>query len=146
MIEKESPFEGLFVVAKFYLSRHPDGSYRFISRSLGKFSIVDRDFTGKLEHKDVWVCKINREIRPGKNSAAFVLMPIKKVENPDKELLKLIPGYYSVHEVGGAAMILPNDNPSGYWILSKITRSLFQKYYAVVVPIEYKEPTDAVSA
>lgn len=127
------------MVAKFYLSRHPAGYYRCISRTLGKFGIVDKDFQGKVEHWDVWVCRITREIRPGKPSAAFVLMPVKKVEKPSEQLRKLIPGFYDVQNRDGAALILPTTEPGAYWILSRATRSLFDKYYAVVVPVEYRE-------
>lgn len=134
-------FDGLYVVAKFYLSRHPSGVYRCISRSLGKFSIVDKDFQGKVEHKEVWVCRITREIRPGENSAAFVLMPIKKLDNPSDQLRKLIPGFYEVLPKQGAALIIPQQDPEAYWILSRTTRSLFTNYYAVIVPIEHKEET-----
>lgn len=141
-----SPFEGIYVVAKFYLSRHPDGSYRYISRTLGKFSIVDREFKGTMEHKDVWVCRISREIRPGKGIAAFVLMPIKKIKNPSSELRKLIPGYYDIYPQNGAALVIPNQDPSAFWVMSKITRSLFSGYYAIVVPIQYEESTDSVGS
>lgn len=146
-MENQSSFEGLYVVAKFYLSRHPAGYYRCISRTLGKFGIVDKDFKGKVDHWDVWVCRITREIRPGKPSAAFVLMPVKKIEKPAEQLRKLIPGFYEVQNRGGAALILPTTEPGAYWILSRATRSLFEKFYAVVVPVEYKEESvDAIEA
>lgn len=138
---KKSEFEGVHVVAKFFLSKAPSGEFTCISRTLGKFSIVDKNFTGKVENKDLWVCKVVREIKPGENKGAFVLMPVEKIIDPQTTIRKLIPGFYEVHPAGNGAFLIPNSEPSSYWVLSHGTRQIFSsRYYAVVVPIDYKEP------
>ena len=137
---KKSPFEGIFVVAKFFPSKSPQGKLTFISRTLGKFSVVDRSFEGTIENQDIWVCKIIKEINPKKNTGAFILLPVKKVEDTETKIRKIIPGFYDVESVGKAALVTPNTDPADYWILSKSTRQIFSKrYYAVVVPIQFEE-------
>ena len=138
-MEKKSPFEGIYVVAKFFPSKSPQGKLTFISRTLGKFSVVDRDFTGTVVNQDIWVCQIIKEINPEKNTGAFILMPVKKIENIGNKIRKIIPGFYDVEKIGKAALVTPNTDPADYWILSKSTRQIFsKKFYAVVVPIQYE--------
>ena len=86
-----SVFEGVYTLAKFYLSRSPDGKMNCISRTLGKFSIVDREFEGVISDQDIWVCKIIKEIHPRKNIGAFVLRPIEQVDVD--HIKKIIPGF-----------------------------------------------------
>ena len=132
-----SIFEGVYTLAKFYLSRSPSGDMNCISRSLGKFSIIDREFDGTINDQDIWVCKILKEIQPRKNAGAFVLRPIERVD-PDN-VKKIIPGFYDAQPMGTVISIIPNTDPHDYWMLSKNTRKIFsKKYHAVVVPIAYK--------
>jgi hypothetical protein len=139
MLNKDrSIFEGVYTLAKFYLSRSPQGKMNCISRTLGKFSIVDRNFDGTINDQDIWVCKIVREISPRENVGAFILQPIELVE-PDR-IKKIIPGFYDAQPMGKVISIIPNTDPHDYWMLSKNTRKIFNKrYHAVVVPIAYKE-------
>ena len=135
----QSRYECLYVVAKFYLSKAPDGKLNCISRTLGKFSILDRADEESVDNQDVWICKILREIKPNKNSGAFVLRPLEKID-PNKRIRKIIPGFFDVQDVGGAALVVPNTDPADCWMLSKGTREIFaKKYYAVIVPIAYSE-------
>ena len=135
----KSQHEGIYVVAKFYLSKAPDGKLNCISRTLGKLSILDTADEEKIENKDVWICKILRELKPGVNSGAFVLRPLEKID-AEKRIRKIIPGFYDIEEIGGAALVSPNTDPADCWILTKGTREIFaKKYYAVIVPIAYSE-------
>lgn len=136
--ESTSYFDGVYVVAKFFMSKAPDGSFNCISRSLGKFSIIDRAFAGTVNCQDVWLCKVMRELKPGQNNGAFVLRPIEKV--PIDKVRKIIPGFYDVQTIGKAVCIVPNTDPSDCWMLSKATRQIFaRRHYAVIVPIAYNE-------
>ena len=81
--------------------------------------------------------KIIKEIKPRQNNGAFVLRPIELVD-PDN-VKKIIPGFYDAQPMGKVISIMPNLDPSDYWMLSRNTRKIFsKKYYAVVVPIAYK--------
>ena len=134
-----SRYKGLYVVAKFYLSKAPDGKLNCISRTLGKFSILDTVDEEKVGNHDVWICKILREIKPNENEGAFVLRPLEKID-ADKRIRKLIPGFFKIKKVAGAALIIPNTDPADCWILSKRTREVFsKKHYALIVPIAYSE-------
>ena len=127
-------FEGLHVIAKFFSSKAPNGDINCISRTLGKFSIIDNTFKGEVKDGDLWLCKIIKEIRPGQNNGSFVLMPVNKAD--PLQLRKLIPGFYKTQEVDGVAILTPDNSPSDYWILSTDTRQIFaKKFYAVIVPI-----------
>jgi hypothetical protein len=135
-----SPFVNCYVVCKFFMSKAPNGTVNCISRTLGKFGIIEKNTNKKVEHQDIWVCKIVREIKPGSNHGAFVLRPLEKI-SPD-DLRKLIPGFYEVQEAcgGKAAFAIPNTEPMQFWMLSRTTRQIFsKKNYAVVVPIQYQE-------
>jgi hypothetical protein len=134
-----SIFEGVCVVAKFYLSKAPNGKMHCISRTLGKFSILDRNFNGTVNDQDIWVCRIVKEINPGKNQGTFVLYPLELIDID--QVKKIIPGFYDARPIGRAISIIPNTDPQDFWMLSSCTRKIFSKrYYAVVVPIAYTGP------
>lgn len=142
----KSLFEGVYVIAKFYYSKAPDGTSKLISRSLGKFGILDRVAvkSREVDNKDVWLSRIAGEIYPGKNHGAFLLSPVTKIEDPDTQLLKLIPGFFSVVARGSTALLTPNSDPDKYWILSHGTRKIFShKYHTMVVPISYAAAEEA---
>lgn len=134
---KASPFAGVQVVAKWFFSKAPDGTMQCISRTLGKFSVLERQPDGSpstVENYSVWVCEIVKEIRPGQNNGAFILRPIKKID--PSGIRKLIPGFYDLSIRDKVAVIKPNSDPEDYWMLSKATRQIFsKKYNAVIVPI-----------
>lgn len=131
------PFCGLTVLAKFFYSKAPDGSMQFISRTLGKFSVLERAEDKpvvQIQNKSIWLCEIVKEIRPGKNHGAFVLRPIQQID-PD-HIRKIIPGFYDLQVEDRVAVVKPNSDPSDFWMLSKATRQIFsKKYNAVIVPI-----------
>jgi len=136
--KNRSIFEGVYTLAKFYISRSPTGNMNCVSRSLGKFSIIDKNFNGTVSDQDIWVCKVVKEIHPRQNVGAFVLWPVELVD-VDK-IKKIIPGFYDAQPMGKAISIIPNTDPHDYWMLSKLTRKIFsKKFYAVVVPIAYRE-------
>lgn len=138
MGRNKSLFEGVYVVAKFFLSKAPDGKLNCISRTLGKFSIIHKDYEGIVENQEIWVCKILKEIKPNENNGAFVLKPVEKIK--DTRLRKIIPGFYEVHPAGKAALIVPNTDPADCWMLSAATRKIYaKKYHAVVVAVAYSE-------
>lgn len=140
LISRErSIFEGVYVVAKFYLSKAPNGKVNCISRSLGKFSILDRNFNGEVSNQDIWVCRIVREINPGRSQGTFILFPLEHIHID--QVKKIIPGFYDARPIGRAISIVPNTDPGDFWMLSSGTRKIFSKrYYAVVVPIAYTGP------
>jgi hypothetical protein len=139
-----SPFEGLFIVAKFYLSKAPDGSIKSVSRTLGKFGILENSTKDLVGDREVWVCQIQKEIKPDRNHGAFILKPFQKVENPDTQLRKLIPGFYEQEIVGKTVILHPNSDAGHFWILSSTTRQIFsKKYNAVIVPICFQPRADS---
>lgn len=142
MQQQQSLFQNVYVVAKFFTSKAPNGDTHCISRTLGKFSIVDNSFQGTVDNQSIWLCKITKEIKPNKNLGAFVLLPLKNVD--PKSIKKVIPGFYDFQQAGkGMALVRPNSDPSSYWMLSKATRQIFsKKYHAVIVPICYTEESE----
>lgn len=136
VIAKQNPLVGLHILAKFFLSKSPDGQTNCISRTLGKFGIVDKSCSIEVNHQDIWVCEITKEIKSGQNNGAFVLWPKQKID--PSRIRKLIPGFYETKTEGKAVLIYPTTDASDYWMISKKTRQLFsKKFYAVVVPVEY---------
>lgn len=143
--QEDDSFCGLTVVAKFFYSRAPDGTMQCISRTLGKFSVLNRGSanTSLVSNKSIWVCKILKEIRPGKNYGAFILEPVKQVD--PESIRKIIPGFYDLHVEKRVAVLMPNSDPSAFWMLSKATRQIFsKKYNAVIVPISEVNNENAI--
>ena len=105
---RSSIFEGVYIVAKFFSSKAPDGKTNCISRTLGKFSVVDSSSEKKVKDQEVWVCKILKEVKPGRNQGTFILEPIERVLKPESQLHKVIPGFYDLQTVNKAAIITPN--------------------------------------
>ena len=140
-----SVFEEVYVVAKFYKSKAPSGDMGFISRSLGKLAVIDKQYHGMVQEREIWICQIVKETRTGENNGVFVLRPVERIESD--QIRKVIPGFYEVQQIGKAALISPNTDPDAKWILSRSTRRMFaKKYHAVIVPIRYQEKQEKVAA
>lgn len=132
---EQSIFTDLIVLAKFYRSKAPNGDYNFISRTLGKISLVEAEDQEILEDQDIWLSRIIKEVKPNTNQGAFILKPLKKVE--PKLIKKLIPGFYESKEVGNAVVIYPNENKELLWLISKPTREIFsRKFSSLIVPFQ----------
>lgn len=138
------PFEGVMVVAKWFYSKAPDGTMQCISRTLGKFSVLERGEDGSpsaVENYSIWLCRIVKEIRPGQNNGAFILKPVHRID--PNQIRKIIPGFYDLSVRDKVAIIRPNSDPGDYWMLSKATRQIFsKKYNAVIVPIGHKHENE----
>jgi hypothetical protein len=135
-------FDGMFVVAKFFLSRSPEGEMGFITRTLGKLGLLDNQFKGTIQDQEFWLCEIKKEIMPRTSKGAFILTPTKRIDA--QKIKKIIPGFYDYEKVDGVALVKPNLEPEEYWILSKITRQLFEKKHrAIIVPIQYDRAQNA---
>ncbi len=130
--------KGMKVVLKFFLSKGPNNVTKLISRTLGKLSLIEEKYTGKVGDQEIWVCEIEKEIGPNKNHGAFLVRPVRKVE-PDR-IKKLIPGFYSVIAHGKTVYLYPKDGPNEPWLVSINTRKIFNaKYTSIIVPIEDEE-------
>lgn len=132
---EQSIFTDLIVLAKFYRSKAPNGDYNFISRTLGKISLIEAEDQEILTDQDIWLCRIMKEVKPRTNQGAFILKPLKKV---DPTLIKkLIPGFYEAKEVENAVVIYPNENKEGLWLISKKSREIFsRKCNSLIVPFQ----------
>ena len=136
-------FNGLHIVAKFFLSKAPSGETSFITRTLGKLGLLDNQFKGTVQDQEMWLCEIKKEIMPRQSKGAFILMPVQRLE--PSSIKKIIPGFYDYEKVDGVAVVKPNSEPNNYWILSKVTRQIFEKKHrAIIVPIEYKSESAEV--
>lgn len=131
---EQSIFENVEVVAKLFYSKAPSGKVQCISRSMGKLAIVENNTEADVRDKELWHCKIIKEIHPGQNRGAFIIKPLKRIE--PESIKKLIPGFYTEKDQGNALILTPKENKSDYWVLSRVTRSVYtEKYSIIVVPI-----------
>lgn len=142
---KKSLFQGVHVVAKFFLSKSPaDGSYQLVSRTLGKLSLVDKPYRGMVQNKDIWVCEILEETRVGTCGGAFILKPVKKIDA--NHVRKIIPGFYDIKVVDRYAVLIPDSEPQESWMLEATTRRcMFKRYYATIVPIAFEKENAILS-
>jgi hypothetical protein len=137
---KKSLFQGVYIVAKFFTSKSPDGSHQNISRTLGKLGLIDKPFRAMVENRDIWVCQILEETRPGTCGGAFILKPVKKIDHA--LVRKAIPGFFNIQIIDRYAVLTPNSDPQESWMLEMTTRRcMFKEYYATIVPIAFQEET-----
>lgn len=129
---------GIKVVLKFHNSKDPNGNIRLVSRTLGKLSLVNNDFSGVVNDQEVWICQIEKEIHPNRNKGVFIVRPIKKVDV--SKLKKLIPGFYRHVAHDRTIFLYPKSLQNEPWLISIETRSAFSsKYISIIVPIDCEE-------
>ena len=138
---EQSIFKDLIVLAKFYRSKAPNGDYNFISRTLGKISLVESEDQEILQEQDMWLCRIVKEVKPNTNQGAFIVKPLKKVD--PKGVKKLIPGFYEEKAIENAVVLYPNENKEALWLVSKPTREIFSRRFSSLI-VPYQGNLDAV--
>ncbi len=104
---------------------------RFITRTLGKVGV----FRGNgISYKGFWLVEIVKEIHEGKNTGAFVLNPIKKLESD--EIRRVTPDDCEVKIINGVYYLTPISE--GHCILDLTAKKkLLTKNYAVIVESTY---------
>lgn len=110
---------GIYTVVKFIVNTNFDdrNQNRIITKTLGKFGVVDTDYQGPCpNHDEFWLCKIVKEIKSGTPKGCFVLTPIMKLARSD--IRPLIPktGFSTEYEEGGICYVTPT-NPNNYYFI-----------------------------
>lgn len=85
---------GVLALAKFHHNQDLDSSNKMITRTLGKFGIISKTYTGEMPTEDeFWIVRIINNIRPEEHQGCFILEPLKKVDY-SKQIGKLVNGMY----------------------------------------------------
>ena len=110
---------GIYTCVKFIMNTNYDtkNQNRIITKTLGKFGVVDTDYNGPTpDHDQFWLTKIVKEIKAGTPKGCIVLTPIMKL---DRLWIKpLIPktGLSTEYEENGISYVTPT-NQSQYYII-----------------------------
>jgi len=134
---------GIYTIAEFHLNKDQDSQNKVISRSLGKFGLIDNSYEGEYpKQEEFWLVKIKNNIRPELAQGCFILDPILKVDFTT-EVGKLVSGMYKTEEFGPALVIItPNEEYKGkFWQIPLEERKKF-KNKAVVVKQFYEESNE----
>jgi hypothetical protein len=139
---------GMLTVAKFHNNADTDSFNKVISRTLGKFGLIDKDYAGEYpKPEEFWVVKIKKNIKPDKTEGCFILEPLKKLDFTN-DVGKLAWGMYSIEEIGKAVTIIrPNQEyQNKYWQLPLEERKHFKNKAVIVIQneklLEQKEVKD----
>lgn len=85
---------GVLALAKFHHNQDLDSSNKMITRTLGKFGIISKTYTGEQPKEDeFWIVKIVNNIRPEEHQGCFIVEPLKKIEYVT-QVGKLVNGMY----------------------------------------------------
>lgn len=118
-MEENVRIRGVYTVVKFILNTNYDtrNQNRIITKTLGKFGVVDTDYQGPCpNHDEFWLCKIVKEIKAGTPKGCIVLTPIMKL---DRNCIKsLIPntGLSTEYVENGICYVTPS-NPNNYYLI-----------------------------
>lgn len=134
----ENNINGIYTLAKFHKNADSDSPNRIVTRTLGKFGFIDRNYEGIMpKYEEFWIVKIIYNIKPDDTQGCLILEPIRKVDYK-QEVGKLVWGMYSIKEVGKAiTLIIPNEEfKNKLWQLPLEERKRYKKKAVIVVQNE----------
>lgn len=100
---------GVITLAKYYHNRDTESTNRIVTRTLGKFGIINKDYKGEIPKEDeFWLTKIVDNIKPTEHIGCLIVEPIKKIEYENVGIL--LQGMYDE---------VPSDNPCLVFIKPK---------------------------
>lgn len=131
----------MLTLAKLYWNTDPDriGKNQLISRTFGKIALVDSSWECELaecpQDGQFWLVDVIKETAPGKMRGAFIVRPVRRVD--ERRIKHLVPGagMYDEEVVSGVLVITPKKLDCE-WILGMDARKFLARAkgcYAVVV-------------
>lgn len=129
---------GIYTLAKFHKNADSESPNRIVSRTLGKFGFIDRNYEGIMpKYEEFWIVKILYNIKPNDTQGCLILEPIRKVDYK-KEVGKLVWGMYTTKEAGNAVtLIMPKEEYKNMlWQLPLEERKRYRKKAVIVVQEE----------
>ena len=118
-MDENHRIRGIYTVCKFIMNATYDtrNQNRIITKTLGKFGVVDTDYQGPCpNHDEFWLVKIVKEIKAGTPMGCIVLTPIMKLER--NQIRSIVPntGMSTVFVEDGICYVTPN-NQKGYFLI-----------------------------
>lgn len=110
--------EGLRTIVKFYKNTKQDSPNEIITRTLGKFGVIDnkQDTFENPKPEEFWVVEITKELQTGSIKGCFMLKPLEKVDIEQVE--KILPDMCEVVEHEATIIFKPKEKwANGHWIL-----------------------------
>ena len=127
--------QGIKTIVKFFQSEGtPNHPSTLMTRTLGKFGYVDKDYKNAENYPvdgEFWVVQIVREAKSNTNTGCFILEPIRKINI--EETIKLVPGLYTEEAIGNVLLIKPKNKGNWIFPLNEIKKEKLKKYYAMIV-------------
>lgn len=137
-METTDTINGIYTLAKFHRNADFESSNKIITRTLGKFGFIDRNYDGVMpKNEEFWIVRIKYNIKPDDNSGCLVLEPIRKVDYKE-EVGKLVWGMYTAQNIGKVTtLIIPNEEfENRLWQLPLEERKRYRRKAVIVVQKE----------
>lgn len=127
--------QGVKTIVKFFQSDGtPNHPSTLMTRTLGKFGVIDKAYTNTENYPvggEFWIVKVVREAKPSTNTGCFILEPLTKINIEDT--IKLVPGLYTEETLGNILFIVPKNKGNWIFPLNEIKKEKLKKYYALIV-------------
>lgn len=126
-------------IAKFINNDNPDSSHQLITKTFGKYGVLDRAATAALDRKpragEFWTCEILLETRAGTPGGLFVLKPLqlvpKREGGRDHDIMYLAAGLYRTEKRDNVMLVTPDaELADQHWICSNTMRRHLMRRYA----------------
>lgn len=130
----------MITIVKFIRNQRRNSSNRFVTRTLGKVGVIHSSHYWSMKdrprHDEFWYVEILEEVEAGSSKGCFVLRPIKKVGNCQRQervvpdVVRLIPGTFETEKRGSTLFVYPRnvDGTNGpNWILDGDTKTHLTK-------------------
>lgn len=129
---------GVITLAKYHHNKDSESINKIVTRTLGKFGIIHKDYKGEMPKEDeFWLTKIVDNIRPTEHQGCFIIEPLKKVDY--SEVGKLLQGMYEevVSENNCLIFIKPKDSfKNSVWQLTLEDRKRYKNKSVIVIQDE----------
>lgn len=129
---------GVLTLAKYHRNQDSDSTNRIVTRTLGKFGIINKEYKGEIPKEDeFWLTRIVDNIKPNEHQGCFIVEPVKKVsyDNVGKLLLGMYEEILPVNDC--LIFIKPVEQFKGsIWQLALEDRKKYKNKSVIVIQDE----------
>lgn len=137
----------MIVILKFFQNEQRPDLDTVISRTLMKVAVISKNYAARSAtstahampvDKELWRCRVVKEMYPGEAKGCFIVEPIEKVEHTNTQYL--LPNGYTTEVIHGRLLVHPRVK--GNWMLDLMLRKILAEKtgaYCAIVDLEVPE-------
>jgi len=128
----------MITLAKFILNDNAQSNNMLITRTLGKFGVLNRESVARMDQKprpnEWWYCAVVRETGAGTERGCWVLKPLRKIGVVERDgfrendITYLLPNMYDCTRAGNVLLLHPKRTGPNWICPSSMRQHLMHRH------------------